>query len=154
MLCPSCGGPGRLVDNVTDPLDPQYICESCNYIFRESEAKAKAAEEYICLDPEWKFNQTAKADAGKLQLTLVPLQIIEDIAKIRMYGNEKYGDPNNWMTVAPQRYRDAAFRHFLAYLREPWGVDEESGLPHIAHLACNIAFLCEFEAGNIPLTKG
>lgn len=99
-------------------------------------------------------SQSAKADEGKLQLTLVPLQIIEDIAEVRMYGNKKYHDPNNWMTVEPERYRDAAFRHFLAYLREPWGKDEESGLPHIAHLACNIAFLCEFEAGNVPFTKG
>lgn len=44
-----------------------------------------------------------------------------------------------------QRYRDAAFRHFLAYLDDPQGVDEESGLPHLWHLACNIAFLCELE---------
>lgn len=181
MICPICGGPARLVDDVTDPLDPQYICESCNYIFRESESKesicrtchkfnlcAKQAvalergEHWITcsdydkadIDPECKSNQTAKADEGKLQLTLVPLQIIEDIAEVRMYGNKKYHDPNNWMTVEPERYRDAAFRHFLAYLREPWGKDEESGLPHIAHLACNIAFLCEFEAGNVPFTKG
>ena len=40
---------------------------------------------------------------------------------------------------------DAAFRHFLAYLDEPDGVDKESGLPHLWHLACNIAFLCEME---------
>ena len=41
-------------------------------------------------------DQTAKADAGKLQITLVPRQIIRDIAEVRMYGNEKYGDPDNW----------------------------------------------------------
>lgn len=89
-------------------------------------------------------DQTAKADAGKLQLTLVPTQIIKDIAEVRMYGNRKYGDPDNWKTVEESRYRDAAFRHFLAYLDEPDGVDEESGIAHLKHLACNIAFLCEF----------
>lgn len=87
----------------------------------------------------------AKHDKGKPQLTLVPRKIIEDIARIRMYGTEKYGDPDNWKTVAPERYRDAAFRHFLAYLDDPHGVDEESGLPNLWHLACNIAFLCEME---------
>lgn len=90
-------------------------------------------------------DQTAKADAGKLQLTLVPRQIIRDIAVIRMYGNRKYKDPENWRQVSKERYRDAAYRHFLAYLDDPTGVDEESGLPHLWHLACNIAFLCEME---------
>lgn len=90
-------------------------------------------------------DQTAKADAGKLQLTLVPRQIIRDIAVIRMYGNRKYKDPENWRQVSKERYRDAAYRHFLAYLDNPTGVDEESGLPHLWHLACNIAFLCEME---------
>lgn len=90
-------------------------------------------------------DQTAKADAGKLQLTLVPTAAIRAVARIRMYGNEKYGDPDNWKQVEPERYRDAAFRHFLAYLDDPGSKDEESGLPHLWHLACNIAFLCEME---------
>ena len=90
-------------------------------------------------------NQTAKADYGKAELSLVPRRIIWDIAAIRMYGNEKYHNPDNWKNVEPERYRNAAFRHFLAYLDDPHGVDKESGLPHLWHLACNIAFLCEME---------
>lgn len=90
-------------------------------------------------------NQKAKADAGKLQITLVPRQIIKDIAEVRMYGNRKYHDPENWRTVEPQRYRDALCRHLLAYLDDPGGVDEESGIKHLKHLATNVAFLCEME---------
>ena len=90
-------------------------------------------------------DQNAKADAGKLDLTLVPRQIIWDIAEVREYGNKKYGDPDNWKQVEPERYRAAAFRHFLAYLDDPAGRDQESGISHLAHLACNIAFLCEME---------
>ena len=93
-------------------------------------------------------NQEAKADAGKLQLTMVPTGIIRAIARIRMYGNQKYGSPDNWKQVEPQRYRDAAYRHWLAYLDDPSGVDEESGLPHLHHCACNLAFLIETEKGN------
>lgn len=89
--------------------------------------------------------QEAKADAGKLRLTLVPRGIIRAVAAIREYGCEKYHDPENWRQVEPQRYRDAAYRHFLAYLDDPQGVDAESGLPHLWHLACNIAFLVEME---------
>jgi len=91
-------------------------------------------------------NQTAKADSGKAHLSLVPRQILFDIARVREYGNKKYGDPDNWKTVEIERYRDAMFRHLCAYLDDPDGVDEESGLPHLWHLACNVAFLCEMEA--------
>ena len=92
-------------------------------------------------------DQKAKGDKGKPKLSLVPRRIIFDIARIREYGNNKYpeGGVDNWKKVEPERYRDAAFRHFLAYLDDPYGVDEESGLPHLWHLACNIAFLCEME---------
>ena len=89
--------------------------------------------------------KSPKADAGKPRLSLVPRKIIWDTAAIREYGNKKYGDPNNWKKVEPERYRDAAYRHFMRYLDDPTGVDEESGLPHLWHLACNIAFLCELE---------
>ena len=90
-------------------------------------------------------NQTAKADAGKLQITLVPTQIIKDIAEVRMYGNAKYHDPNNWKQVEVQRYRDALCRHLLEYIKDPKSVDAESGIPHYKHMACNMAFICEME---------
>ena len=47
--------------------------------------------------------------------------------------------------MEPQRYRDALYRHWLAYLRGE-KYDLESGLPHLWHLACNAAFLIEMEA--------
>lgn len=93
-------------------------------------------------------NQEIKADAGKARLTLVPRQIMFDIAKVREYGLKKYGSAENWKKVGIERYRDATFRHFMAYLDDPKGVDKESGLPHLSHLACNIAFLCELEGKN------
>ena len=92
-------------------------------------------------------NQTAKADAGKLKLSLTPTEIIRNIATIREYGCKKYpdGGKDNWKQVEIERYRDAALRHMLAYIDNPQSVDEESGYPHLWHLACNIAFLCEME---------
>lgn len=91
-------------------------------------------------------NQEAKADAGKPRLTLVPRRIIWDIAEVRMYAvNNKYKDPDNWKKVEPQRYKDALMRHLMKYLDNPKSVDEESGLNHLWHIACNVAFLCELE---------
>jgi len=90
-------------------------------------------------------NQDIKADAGKIRPTLVPVELIEDVAVVRQYGVEKYGDPDNWKHVEIERYRDAAYRHWLAYLRDPNSIDEESGIANYKHLACNIAFICYME---------
>ena len=88
---------------------------------------------------------TAKADTGKPRPTLVPVSLIRAVTAVREYGTAKYHDPENWRTVEPQRYRDALYRHWLSYLDDPHGVDAESGLPHLWHVACNVAFLIEME---------
>ncbi len=92
--------------------------------------------------------QEAKADAGKPRVSLVPMQIVSDIARIREYGCDKYHDPDNWKKVERERYIDALGRHALAFLNNPMGVDEESGLPHLWHLECNAAFLSEMMKGE------
>ena len=97
-----------------------------------------------------KNDQTAKADAGKLQLSLVPTQIIKDVAEVRMSGNRKYKDPDNWKTVEMRRYIDALLRHTLEFVADPNSVDSESGIAHYKHMACNMAFICEMMAGNVP----
>ena len=58
------------------------------------------------------------------------------------------GDADNWKQVEAQRYRDAAYRHFLAYIKDPESVDPESGIKHRKHLECNLAFLAEMEDGH------
>ena len=99
-------------------------------------------------------DQSAKADGGKLRLTLVPMEMVEAAAVVRMYGNEKYpdGGADNWKQVDVERFRNALFRHLFQYLREPYGIDRESGLPHWYHVTCNVAFITqkEIEAGTIP----
>ena len=88
-------------------------------------------------------DQTAKADAGKPAISNSPPQIIWDIAEVKEYGDKKYGDPNNWKNVDIKRYIDALLRHTLAFWENPDSVDEESGIPHYKHMACNMAFICE-----------
>ena len=95
-------------------------------------------------------DQTIKADAGKPPLSKVPTALVWAVGYVRDYGINKYptGGPDNWKQVEIDRYKDAAYRHFLAYLESPNSVDSESGLPHLWHLACNVAFLCELEGVN------
>ena len=91
-----------------------------------------------------------KYDNGKPKLSLIPQQILTDIARIREYGVAKYGDAENWRKVEPERYLDACLRHLSAMVTNGISaIDSESGLPHYAHAACNLAFIAELlKEGN------
>lgn len=39
-------------------------------------------------------------------------------------------------------------RHICKWLKDPHGNDEDSGLPHLWHIACNVAFLLELDKGS------
>lgn len=95
-----------------------------------------------------------KYDEDKPRLDLVPPGIIEAVGIIRTYGTEKYGDPHGWKQVEPNRYTAALMRHLCKYLDNPKSVDEESGLPHLWHMACNIAFLIEFQRTQMSVNNG
>jgi hypothetical protein len=162
VKCPICGAflcCDELVTYTSHPPQHKYYCPDCgefskitssdeslrSYI-KKNFARNEEVQDFIRRVKE-ETDYHAKQDYGKARLSLVPRRIIWDVAAIREYGNNKYpdGGPDNWRGVEPERYRDAAYRHFLRYLDDPKGVDSESGLPHLWHLACNIAFLCEME---------
>ena len=84
----------------------------------------------------------AKYDKGKLQITLIPTEIIRAITEVRMFGAKKY-KPANWIEISKRRYKDALLRHILEYIDNEDAVDSESGLPALWHAACNIAFLID-----------
>ena len=89
----------------------------------------------------------AKFDGGKPRPLLVPVSLMDAVTAIREYGCRKYADPENWRKVEPERYKNALYRHWLAYLRGEQ-TDPEIGYPHLWHLACNAAFLIEMEADH------
>lgn len=99
-------------------------------------------------DAEPSNRNEAKHDEGKLRPTLVSPLLIEAVAKVREYGVHKYKDPENWREVESWRYKDALYRHWLAYLKGE-RIDPESGLPHLWHIACNVNFLIEMEGEDI-----
>ena len=89
---------------------------------------------------------TLKHTTGKLKLSLVPPEILTAGASIREYGCKKYNNPDNWKEVPAQEFWDAAIRHTKAAWEDWTATDEESGMPHIWHIACNISFLCQMLA--------
>ena len=135
-------------------------CETCHEGWAKPSEIGKPGER--CKDvcekyKNWKKanmdkpDQQAKADQGKPCPSLCPVSLIEAVTAVRMYGTQKYGDPDNWKQVEPERYHQAMLRHILAAWNDPYRIDPESGLPHITHVATNIAFLLEVRYGEKPL---
>lgn len=94
-------------------------------------------EEGICEE-----NTKEVAYDDDLELSLVPPQVIIDMAEVIGFENRKYGNINNQKTVDIKRHNDAAYRHLLAYIEDPSSLDEESGIEHYKHMACDLAFIC------------
>lgn len=88
--------------------------------------------------------QKLKKDAGKNRLDLLPINAIEAMGSVLTFGASKGYEEDSWRLVEPKRYRAALLRHFFAYMKGEH-YDPESGLEHLAHCLCNIAFLLEIE---------
>lgn len=85
-----------------------------------------------------------KFDQGKRRWNLFPFGSAEEIVKILEFGAEKYS-ANSWQELpnAEERYFEACMRHMVA-IQKGEDVDQESGMPHLAHAGCNILFLLHF----------
>ena len=86
----------------------------------------------------------AKPMAGVLLDFSRALQTVVDVGT---YGAKKY-TRTGWATVpeGSQRYLDAMMRHLLAMDVDPDGLDPETGLPHLAHVAWNALAVLELQA--------
>lgn len=104
-------------------------------------------------DEDSEIDYSIKADKGKYRPTLCHQSMIEAVSRVRTFGIAKYGDSESWRRVEEQRYKDALYRHWLAYLENPDGVDEESGLLILWHVACNLDFLLEMQKERLQKKK-
>lgn len=86
----------------------------------------------------------AKPMAGVLLDFSRALQTVVDVGT---YGAKKY-KRQAWCVVpeGSQRYTDAMMRHLLAMDVDPDGLDKETGLPHLAHVAWNALAVLELQA--------
>lgn len=91
-----------------------------------------------------KYVDGLKHDDGKLRLDLIPAELLEAVGAVMTHGVAKYGE-GSYKKVKPQRYRAALMRHICKWLKNPHGIDEDSGMPHLWHIACNVAYLLELD---------
>jgi hypothetical protein len=85
----------------------------------------------------------ARYNDSKPDLSLIPLGTLEDEARVWMYGKAKYA-AWNWAKGMDWSVPYACLlRHMAAWQRGEEN-DPESGLPHLAHAACNLRMLTLF----------
>lgn len=84
-------------------------------------------------------------DETKPRMSLVPAALLRGVARVLMHGAKKYAAHNWRKGMAWSEPTSAALRHITAF-NEGEDLDPESGLSHLWHAACNLAFLVEYEA--------
>jgi hypothetical protein len=88
-----------------------------------------------------------KFDSGKLRWNLMPEEALEEVMKVLQHGASKYGD-FNWVDNASEvehtRYINALERH-LKKVKRGIDTDPDSGLPELAHIACNALMLLQYQ---------
>lgn len=146
----AAGGTGRLTDIL-------YLCgcqennvadcaATCNKPHAEQFRKLhEPGQQYTALAP---LSSEAKRDTGKPRFDLLEdgcPDALLDVVKVMTWAVEvKAYRAHSWKEVpeARRRYRAAMSRHRNALARGEL-LDEESGLPHEAHIACNAIFLAQ-----------
>ncbi len=121
---------------------------------KEEKIFGKVAE-YLKEEKHWEARDTpiaeivqkekgTKHDQDKMRWSLLPLAPLKKVIKVLEFGANKYS-VDNWKSVSKERYKDALWRHWIAYCEDENSVDEESGECHLAHLLCCGLFLLWFK---------
>ena len=97
-------------------------------------------------DTSKKITTAKRFNEGKVDLTLIPYDAEIEEARVWMMGEEKYGR-NNWEKLWGEDTVDlclaCSLRHINAMKRGEL-IDNESGLPHAAHVRCNMAMIIRY----------
>ncbi|QDP46889.1 MAG: hypothetical protein Unbinned1529contig1001_4 [Prokaryotic dsDNA virus sp.] len=81
---------------------------------------------------------------GKIRMSLVDPEFCKDVAEVAQMGAKKYGRDNWFKGQEYTTTLDSLKRHLHAF-ECGTQTDSESGLHHLAHVACNAMFLLYFE---------
>ena len=116
------------------PDNVQIPQETIDRIKTQLEQKIKEADAAYAL----------KFDQDKLPLNLLSTEALNQTAAVLKFGAQKYAEHNWRKGFTWSRPLAAAMRHLTAF-NDGEDKDPESGLSHLAHAACCIMFLLEFE---------
>lgn len=124
--CKDCG---TLNDGGHTCTTKWLLCHDCNGHFPESEINGHRCKAF-----------GVKHDQNKPDLSLLPKEFLEEVAKAFMHGEKKYARYNYLAGMDWHRVIASAFRHLSAF-NEGEDLDTESGNNHLAHAGACIAML-------------
>lgn len=89
-----------------------------------------------------------KDDGGKTAMDLIPPELLFGVGEVLTFGATKY-KPRNWEKgMRWGRVYASLMRHLWAWWRGE-DKDPETGMPHLWHAGCCIAFLIAYEARKV-----
>lgn len=99
-------------------------------------------------DPKHDGAEGRKDDDGKNRLDLIPPELIFAVGEVLTFGARKYSARNWEKGMSWGRVFGALMRHLWAWWRGD-KADPETGLSHLWHAGCCLAFLIAFEARKL-----
>lgn len=83
----------------------------------------------------------ARANKGKISLSLIPLHLLAGTARVFMYGKLKYAEWNWAKGMQWSIVMDCLLRHIFKWWYMGEEFDEESEEHHLDHAICNLLML-------------
>ena len=99
--------------------------------------------DYNSNNKQQKLEPATRYDAGKIPYHLFPLDAYEEICKVMQFGAKKYAERNWEQGMSWSRVARSMLSHFISMCRGEQN-DEESNLPHAAHMAWNAIVLLAY----------
>lgn len=138
-------GDEQIIENIVD--DMVYLSNDFPIELKQLEQNKKGSGQRL--------------DSGKINLADCPVGIQGYVAAVFMLNSKPYGgkyDHGNYLNgMKWSKVFNPMLRHIFKWLMGE-RLDKESGLPHLAHIAANIAILIEYEKiypeGDDRLIKG
>lgn len=90
------------------------------------------------------LKEGAKYDDGKPRMDLLPSDPMKEVAKVLTFGAKKYA-AHNWRKGINYSRVYAGLQRHLSAWNDNDTTDPETGLNHLAHAACCLMFLLEYE---------
>lgn len=143
--CPQCA---KLADSAkTFNTDTQKMAGN---LIKSIEQREKAGLHVVNPPDDAEIPQLGgkKLDDGKAPLALLPGASLVEIAKVLEYGSRKYSSWNWKGGFKWSRLASASLRHLFAWIGGE-DKDPETGISHLAHAACNLLFLIDFEVNGL-----
>lgn len=118
---------------MSEALYSSYFCWSCQK--KTDFYNMLPIGEIYCLYCTGKPGGGIKHDSDKPDLSMVSLELVEAVARVRMFGAKKYSRDNWKKGFKVTRSLAASLRHIFAFLSGQTN-DPESGESHLAHAVC------------------